>query len=489
MDAHLRAVVIGGGVAGMRAALDLSSRGIEVVLIEKTPFLGGRTANLSKLFPTGEKAEELIRQFATDMLNDPNITVFTCAEIIHSEGYVGNFKITVKQHSPEPGKYPEATPRHVEGENTAGFFLPFAGYYPENIPAEPQELDIETGAIVLATGFQTYTPYEGEYGYGQYPEVITLPQLIQFMAEVPSEERILKINGRYIRRAALIHCVGSRKIPGMHEPDENGNLNEYCSRTCCTATLQAANEIREHYPDTRVFEYYRDIRTYGRGHEDYYESASRNQVLFFRYEPDTLPVVEPAKGVEYPLTVSVKDTLTFGEKISAEVDLVVLAVGMEPSPINDLVKMMKLPVGADRFLKEVHPKLRPVELANTGVLLAGTCQAPMDIGEACTAAQAASAKAAALLSKGYVELDPFVAEVNMDRCSGTGACVDACPIEGAIQLAEMEIEGQPVRRGQVNPALCNGCGICVAVCPDNAVDVKGWTLQQYEDMVDAIVAI
>jgi heterodisulfide reductase subunit A len=161
---------------------------------------------------------------------------------------------------------------------------------------------------------------------------------------------------------------------------------------------------------------------------------------------------------------------------------------MEPHNIGDLVGMMKLPTGPDRFLQEVHPKLRPVELANTGILLAGTCQAPMDIGEACAAAQAASAKAAALLASGHVELDPFVAEVDPDRCSGTGKCVEVCPIDDAIILVETQLAQQTVKHARVNPALCTGCGICVAVCPDNAVDINGWTMKQYEEMVDAIIA-
>ena len=188
------------------------------------------------------------------------------------------------------------------------------------------------------------------------------------------------------------------------------------------------------------------------------------------------------------MKIKVVDTLTFGEEIEAEVDLVVLATGMEPSTIRDLVDMMKLPTGADGFLQEVHPKLRPVELANTGILLAGTCQAPMDIGEACSAAQAASAKASSLLVRGFVELDPFVAEVDPARCSGAGRCVESCPVDDAIVLENKEIAGQTAKRARVNPALCTGCGICVAVCPDNAVDIKGWTLKQYEEMVDAIAA-
>ena len=369
-------------------------------------------------------------------------------------------------------------------------FVPFAGVYAARVPETSEEMVLDTGAIVLATGFQIYTPRDGEYGFKENPEVITLPDLICHLAENPSSGQSLEMGGRKIERVALIHCVGSRQIPGIHEADADGNINEYCSRTCCSATLQAANQIRERYPDTHVFEYYRDIRTYGRGHEEYYERASGNQVMFFRFEPEDPPVVEHNSSGRHPLKVTVKDTLTFGEELEAEVDLVVLSVGMEPSDIKDLVEMIKLPVGADRFLQEVHPKLRPVEVANTGILLAGTCQAPMDVGEACSAAQAASVKASILLTKGYVELDPFVAEVDPEKCTGHGLCAEACPIEGAIQMQEMQAagQGQQTKRGQVIPALCTGCGICVAVCPENAIDIKGWTLKEYEDMVDAIVA-
>ncbi len=489
VDAVNHATVIGGGVAGLRAALDLSRRGIAVALVEKSPFLGGRTAKLDTLYPTGEKAEPLIKQLATAVLNDSRIQVYTCAEVVRSEGYVGNFKITVKirePQSPDDLAVLDLLARKNPGE---GDYVPFAGYCPAASTDAAAELTLDSGVIIFATGFQTYQPCAGEYGFGSHPAVITLPELIRLMAVNTSDGDSLSINGKKIRRAALIHCVGSRQIPGIHEENPDGTLNEYCSRTCCSATLQAASEIRERYPATHVFEYYRDIRTYGRGQEAFYERASENNVTFFRFEPENPPVVETSDNPEHPLEIKVADTLTFGEEIEAGVDLVVLAVGMEPNHIDDLVDMMKLPTGADRFLQEVHPKLRPVELANTGILLAGTCQAPMDIGEACAAAQAASVKASSLLARGYVELDPFVAEVDLNCCSGAGKCVEACPLDDAIALVEMELEGQTVKRAQVNPALCTGCGICVAVCPDNAVDIKGWTLSQYEEMVDAIVAV
>ena len=489
VDAKNHATVIGGGIAGLRAALDLSRRGIEVVLVEKSPYLGGQAAKLDKLVPTGEKASNLIEALATAVLKDNQITVYTCSEVVDSKGYVGNFKVIVKQNSPSDEVTElEKQKAAMNNPQNLGYFIPFSGFYPKVEPIVSRELALDTGVIIFATGFKTYIPREEEYGYGSHPEVITLPQLIQWMSEEKTSGSMLKINGRSIRRVAFIHCVGSRQIPGIHEPDEKGHLNEYCSRTCCSAILQAANEIRETYPKTHVFEYFRDIRTYGRGHEDYYDRASNNHVIFFRFEPENPPMVERSEGTAYPLRIKVKDTLTLGEEIDAEVDLVVLAVGMEPSGISNLIEMMKLPAGADRFLQEVHPKLRPVELANTGMLLAGTCQAPMDIGEACSAAQAASVKSATLLSKGYVELDPFVAEVDTDKCVGSAACVEACPIEGTIDLIETEIEGERVKRAEVNPALCTGCGICVAVCKDNAIDVKGWSLKQYEKMVDAIVA-
>jgi heterodisulfide reductase subunit A len=470
VEANQHATVVGAGVAGMRAALDIARRGIQVTLVEKSAFLGGRTAMLTRLAPTEATAEEVIRPLAEAVCREPRIEVFTHTEIAGYEGYVGNFKLTLRGVANESGA--DAAP---------GAYLPFAGYRP---PAPSQAGDgqaLATGVIVLATGFRPYEPQENEYGYLTHPEVMTLPAFIRASAESRAGGRKLDIQGRKIRRIAFIHCVGSRQIPGIHEPAPGANLNEYCSRTCCSAILRAALDIRTKHPETHVFDFYRDIRTYGRGQEDYYDQASAHNVMFFRFEPDAPPAIERSSG-RYPLKVRVKDTLTFGEELTAEVDLVVLAVGMEAQPIADLVEMMKLPTGMDGFLQEVHPKLRPVEVANNGILLAGTCQAPFDVSEACAAAQAAAVKTASLLAKGFVELDPYVAEVDAARCTGNGLCREVCPVEGAIERAAGD------GKARVNPALCTGCGICVAECPAAAIDVKGWTLKQYEDMVDAIVA-
>lgn len=469
VDAHNHATVIGGGVAGMRAALDLSRRGIHVTLVEKTPYLGGRTAKLTTLYPTGDSAASVVETLAEGIQNDANIQVLTGTEIVNVEGYVGNFSLALK-----------VDPTQMPGEDGApGTYRPFAGYRPSRQLTESTEMTIQTGVVIMATGFRPYKPALGEYGYLDQPAVMTLPEFLQSTAN-PRRGKRLTIKGRSIRRMAFIHCVGSRQIPGIHEPAADDSLNEYCSRTCCSSILRTAVEIREKYPETRVLDYYRDIRTYGRGQEAYYDKASENGVLFFRFEAQAPPVVEPSVGGHHPLRIRVKDTLTFGEELVADVDLIVLAVGMEATPIQSIVDMMKLPTGMDRFLQEVHPKLRPVEVANTGVLLAGTCQAPMDIGEACAAAQAAAAKAATLLGKGYVELDPYVAQVDPAICSGHGNCTQACPVDEAITM-----QGNAA---MVNPALCTGCGICVAECPENAINIKGWTLRQYEEMVDAILA-
>ena len=353
---------------------------------------------------------------------------------------------------------------------------------------QPTEQKIEAGAIVLATGFDHYTPREGEYGFGNFKEVITLPQLIRLLDESGPTGGEVVINGRRPRRIAFIHCVGSRQIEGVNEPGPDGKINNYCSRVCCTATLQTAIELKEKYPDIKIFDLYQDIRTYGRGHEDYYIEASNLGVTFFRYEGLTPPVVEKsANGSDYPLVVRVKDILTFGQELEVETDLVVLSTGMVPHNIDRLVEILKLPRSADRFLQEVHPKLRPVELAITGVVIAGTCQAPMDITESCSASSSAAVKSSSLLGTGEIALDPFVAHVDLTRCEGTGRCVEECPYTGAIELAEMEVDGQPVKRAKVNPAICTGCGACVAVCPTRAIQIAGWSLDQYEAMVDAIV--
>ncbi|MEW6658317.1 MAG: CoB--CoM heterodisulfide reductase iron-sulfur subunit A family protein [Thermodesulfobacteriota bacterium] len=489
VEVQPRAMVIGGGVAGLKSALELAERGQVVALVEKSPFLGGQVAQLPRLAPLGETAAGIIGELAGAVLKHPAIKVHTCAQVEGFEGYIGNFKLKVIRKPPAGAEYAAQLATLSRSGRGLGEYLPFVGVMPAAIPESREDIDLEAGVIILATGMRPYAPQAGEYGYKNFSQVVTLPEFNRLLAAAPAAGDTLVLDGRPIHSAALIHCVGSRQIPGIHEENAGGYLNEYCSRTCCGATLYAANLIRENYPRTRVFDFYRDIRTYGRGQEELYTRAAANRAVFFRFEAGEEPQVsENPDPNGPPLLVRVQDVLTFGEELSLPVDLVVLAVGQEPNPIADLVEKMKIPVGADRFLQEIHPKLRPVEVAVAGIFLAGACQAPFDVGETCAAAGAAAVKAAAILSRGYVELDPFVAEVDLGKCTGTGACVTACLADGALTMVEMAVEGQKVKRAQVNPVLCIGCGACVAVCPENAINVQGWTLKQFESMVDMIVS-
>jgi heterodisulfide reductase subunit A len=341
------------------------------------------------------------------------------------------------------------------------------------------------GAVVLATGFDPYEPRQGEYGYGEIPEVITLPQLIRYLEENP-DDKDFTWNGHPVRDVAMIHCVGSREIDGVHEARADGQVNDYCSRVCCTANLHMAVELRERFPVVNVFDLYEDIRTYGRGHEDFYRSALEQGVRFLRFHGDDRPRVAPApKGDTHPVLVTIRDHLTWGEEIEIPADMVVLAVGFMPRRISDLVEKLKISRGADRFLAEVHPKLRPVETAVPGVILAGSAQGPMNIQESVAAASAAASKVATLLAAGEVKLEPFVAKVDLGKCDGTGACVEVCEYEDAIALDTMTVDGAKGYRAVVTPANCSGCGNCVSACPNQAIDIQGWTVDQYDAMVDA----
>jgi len=345
---------------------------------------------------------------------------------------------------------------------------------------------VEAGAIILATGFNPYEPGQGEYGYGEIPEVVTMPKVIRMLGSLKHDEP-LTINGHAVRDVVLIHCVGSRQIDGIDSPQPDGQVNDYCSRVCCTASLHTALELRKRYSKLNLYELYQDIRTYGRGHEEIYRKAQDATVRFLRYHGEEKPTVTTApKGDSHPVLVTVKDYLSYGEELEIPADLVILAVGMMPRQIDDLVNMLKVSRGVDRFLLEAHPKLRPVEMAVRGILLAGTAQGPMNIQESLLAASAAAAKAASLLGQGGVDLPPFVAHVDEAKCNGNGSCVEACPEEGAIMMQTLVEDGREIQRPVITPAYCTGCGACVGVCPNRAIDVQAWTLDQYEAMIDAL---
>ena len=474
LSAEKHVLIIGGGVAGLSSALSIARRGLHVTLVEKSHVLGGQTAQWNHLFPTEEDALALVQNLVKDVLEEPTVTILTGAEVVDAKGYVGNFDVYVR-----------LKPRGVDEESSDSH----NGVSVTPLDQKLIDVDLKVGAVVVATGFQPYEPFHGEFGYSEFPDVITLPQLEGLLSRTRHEGGDLKWNGHKVRSIAMIHCVGSRQIEGIHKPQSDGKVNEYCSRVCCTATLAAANHIREQFPDVNVYDVYQDIRTYGRGHEDYYTKASKNRVTFLRYHAEEAPVVvRSEKGDEFPLLVKVKDHLTWGEEIELPVDLVVLSVGMMPNPVEDLTKMLKVAPGNDRFLLEVHPKLRPVETAVAGIVLAGTAQAPMNIQESCAAAEAAACKVAILLSGGKVDLEPYVARVDPERCQGSGECIHLCPQEDAIHMETFNADGRTFQQAVVTSANCNGCGVCVSACPNKAIDVQGWRLDEFEAMVEAIAA-
>ncbi len=530
-----KALVIGGGISGLRAAKELADSGIPVELIERSPYLGGRMASLDRVYPTGEVAAELLLDLINEVTANSLITLRLNTKMVDFKGYIGNFTVQLQEISsrgvigelnqlelrvaanacPEliPNEYDfRGIPRKAIGSAKLGNYPQVAAIDwnyctrcgkckealegTDRIQLESSEEDLVSltvGVVIIATGFDHYVPYKGEFGWEEYSNVITLPQFIRMMSPRGVFEKKFEWFGKEINSVAILHCVGSRQADGDFKPGQNcdGKLNEYCSRVCCSASLQTALEIKERFPKTNVYNIYRDIRTYSRfSEEDYYEEASQKGVIFLKYEANALPeILKPASSLRnHRVHVKVKDQLTFGEELEVPADLVILAVGMVSSDQKEIINQMKIPVGSDRFLLEVHPKLRPVEIANPGIMLAGTVQAPMDITEASAAASAAASKGAIILAKDFTELEPFVALVDPDICNGTVLCINECEYLGAIQLVDTVVHGENVKRAHVNAALCKGCGACVAVCPTpGAIDIRGYKLGAIREMINAFV--
>jgi len=431
---HDAALVIGGGVAGLKCSLDLAHRGINVILIEKSDVLGGRMLELGKVFPTDEDARELVGALVKDVENNPKIKVIMNADLKDSTGSIGDFHTTV-------------VVKKGGGE---------------------EEVDVHSGVIVIAVGLDVYEPRENEYYYKKSPAVIGLLDLQQMLRDNDK----LEIDGKPVKNVAFLHCVGSRQWEDVHEPQADGKINDYCSRYCCTGILHSAVEIRERFPDVGVYDFHEDIRTYSRGHEEIYTKSGELGVKFIRFDPHKPPVVKKdAKGAA-PLVVTCHDRLTFGEEVEVPVDMVVLGTGLVAKDMTTLIDLYRCSRGSDRFLLEAHPKLRPVELAAFGLFLAGSVQGPMDITETTAGAAAAASKAAALVTQGVIELDPFIAKVNEELCTGCQTCLNICPYDAIKRDEEKEI-------AVINEALCTGCGTCAATCPSNAIQQFGFN----DDMV------
>jgi len=514
---HPAVLVIGGGIAGLTAARHLASRGIAVTLVESTPFLGGRMPRLAGLFPTGRPARELLGPVLEEVSRNPRITIYTNAELVHSSGFIGDFRTTVRLHprgvAPNApvraatAACPEEVPNEFDFELTKrkALYRPYDGCYPA-VPAidwsacticgkcveaggshgisltePPTEVEIRSGAIVIAIGLDLYRPQRGEYGFGEFPEVLTLAQLNRLLDPAGPTHGQLLVNGRPVRSIGFMHCVGSMQHTEVHEPAAGGKLNAYCSRVCCTACLHAETELKARDPGLHVYDFHEDIRTYGRWHEEYYTKASEQGVAFIRFNPLHPPRVERDPRGQAPLVVRTLDRLTFNEELEVPLDVLVLATGLVARDMSRLVDLFRCALGPDRFLMEVHPKLRPVELASFGLFLAGSVQGPMDTVESSAGAAAAAAKAAALVSQATIELDPFVARIDEARCSGCRVCLGACAYEA---ISRDDGKGVAV----VNEALCTGCGTCVAACPCSAMTQLGFSDTQMKSEILALLA-
>ncbi len=433
-----RALVLGGGVAGMRSALALSDLGISVYLAEKSDSLGGRISRWGSMFPDGEPGREIARRLAEKVRRRENIVVYTNAELVSKSGSIGDFTAKVRV-------------------------------------SEKEAVTLNVGVIVVATGAESYEPSPGEFGYG-LKGVLTFPEFHDLLRSCEGD--VLEYDGRPVRSIAYVYCVGSRQKKSESRPEPN----EYCSRYCCTAACHTAVHVEETFSNGNggapaQFHLYRDMRTYGHS-EIVYEKARETGSIYLRYSENEPPTVE--QGADGRLRVRVKDELVGGEEIEIPADLVVLVTGLVPRENAGLIDVLKLPLSKDGFFNEIHIKLRPVETVIDGVYIAGTSQGPKSLPESAGSAMAAVAKAGGLLKKGYVDLEPLVAKVDTEKCVWCDECMKACPY-GAVQkivCGEKEV-------ATVIESLCKGEGACVPVCPHDAIDVEGYTDVQITAMIDA----
>ncbi|MHB1434547.1 MAG: CoB--CoM heterodisulfide reductase iron-sulfur subunit A family protein [Thermoplasmata archaeon] len=426
------ALVIGAGVAGLRAALALADLGLSVHVVEKAPRAGGQVARWARLFPNERSGPGIVDGLLEELGKRENIGLFTGAEVVSKEGHIGDFTVQVRTS-------------HAE------------------------VVTLKVGAIVVATGYEPHAPAPGEFGYG-LEGVLTLPEFEEFLGNGsgPLEHR-----GRPVRTIVYIYCVGSRS------PEGTGNGHTYCSRYCCSATSFAAVRAGGRGTGVRQYHLFRDVRTYGK-YETLYEKALKSGSLFLRYREDAPPTVAREKD---QLVVRVADHLTGGEEVAIPTDLVVLVTGMVARENSALTEVLKIPTGKEGFYNEIHQKLRPVETVVDGVFVAGTAQGPKNVAESVASSLAAVAKTAGILLKGYVDLDPLVARVDAAACTWCGACLQACPY-GAIE----EVEHGAKHVAKVVPVLCKGEGACVPVCPLQAVEVEGYTHDQMRSMIEALAS-
>lgn len=494
-------LIVGGGIAGIQAALTLANAGKKVFLVEREPSIGGHMAKFDKTFPTLDCAACILTPKMSAVKAHPNITVWTYSEVVKVDGYVGNFKVQIKRKPRyikedvctgcleciEECVYKEA--RYPDEFNEGlgkrkPIYIPFPQATPKVVVIDPETCiavktgkckktcveacgergaidftqreeikEIEVGTIILATGFKTFDPKRiPYYGYGKYPNVYTSLEVERLVnASGPTGGEIILRDGSKPKTVAIIHCVGSR--------DEN--TNRWCSRVCCMYSIKLAHLIKEK-TEAEIYNFYIDIRTPGKGFEEFYNRVAEEGVHFIRGKvADIYPEVVNGK-TNGKLIVQAENSL-IGRIMKLPVDMVVLAVGLEPrEDAQEIRRMFNISCSNEGFFLEKHPKLAPVNTATDGIFLAGACQGPKDIPDTVAQAGAAAGEALTLIDTGYVELEPNTAHIEEKECSGCKSCIPLCPYT-AITFKEDK------KKAEINEALCKGCGVCVSACPSGSI--------------------
>jgi heterodisulfide reductase subunit A len=445
-----KAVVIGAGVTGLRAALGLAEIGLAVFLVEKGAGLGGWVGEFDDMYPHGKNGRELIAGLAERVRKHPGVTIFTNAEVVGKAGSFGNYEVSIRVDGGAAEKGRAKTVAKAAAKS-------------------PESITVQAGSLIVATGFEVYQPRDGEFGRG-LDGVLTLAE---FKKLVEGSEGSLQFQGRPVETVVYIYCVGSR------QPRDMEDANEFCSRYCCTAAVHASLQVGAKPGRVHQYHLHRDIRTYGKYELLYDESLDQGSV-YLKVPDDEPPVVR--RDIDSgKLLVSTRDLLSEGEEVEIPADLVVLVTGMVPRANEALTKVLKLPVTKAGFYNEIHPKLRPVETVVDGVYICGACQGPKNSAEAVASGLAAVTQSASILKRGFAELDPLVGIVDSQACTWCGLCLAACPYEAPRQVEE---DGKAV--AFIDKTACKGCGGCVPVCPKDAIDLEGYTDAQIRAMIDGL---
>ncbi len=519
-----RALVIGGGIAGIQTALDIADAGYKVDIVEKSPSIGGRMSQLDKTFPTLDCSACILTPKMVEAAAHENITIHTYSEVEKVSGFVGNFTVDIRKKARYVdlnkctgcGVCQEKCPSKKtlnefnRGLNTrTAIYTPFAQAIP-NVPVidtascikmktgkcgicekfcqagaidytQTDEIVTEQyGAIVVATGFDTIKlDRYGEYAYNESKDVITSLELERIMnAAGPTGGHLERLSdGKAPKEIVFIQCVGSRCADSRGKP--------YCSKICCMYTAKHAMLIRDKYPNTNVTVFYIDVRTPGKNFDEFYRRAVEDYGV--NYIKGQVGKVAPQS--DGSLLVQGVDLLE-NKQILKKADMVVLATAIEPNPdVRKIATMLTASIDTNSFLTEAHPKLRPVESPTAGVFLSGVCQGPKDIPETVAQAGAAAVKVIGLLAKDKLKTNPCTAKPDELRCNGCSQCANVCPY-GAISYENRQVNDHGIREERrvavVNSALCQGCGACTVTCPSGAMDLQGFSNRQIIAEVDAI---